>query len=257
MIKKKLEDLIPFRILDWIRRKRYKGEEFSKTELYCAYIRGLQGVEIGGPSTIFKTLLPLYQVMDGLDGVNFSQSTVWEGKINQGLSYRFFAKKRGFQYIAEATAMPDLDSKKYDFLISSNCLEHIANPLKALFEWRRVIKKNGVIILVLPNKYSNFDHRRPCTKFKHLLDDFYNDISENDLTHLDEILELHDLRLDKLAGNYEEFKNRSLANLSNRALHHHVFEGEVIKEMMDFVGFENIDITKEGSEYFILAKRND
>lgn len=257
MIKNKLKDLIPFRVLDWIRCIRYKGEKFSKTELYCTYVRGLQGVEIGGPSTIFKTLLPLYQEIDELDGVNFSKSTVWEGKINQGLSYRFFAKKRGFQYISEATAMPDLESEKYDFLISSNCLEHIANPLKALFEWRRVIRKNGAIILVLPNKFSNFDHKRPFTEFAHLLDDFKNNISENDLTHLDEILELHDLRMDKLAGNYEEFKNRSMANLSNRALHHHVFEEKVIKEMMHFVGFENIDITKEGSEYFILAKRND
>jgi len=32
---------------------------------------------------------------------------------------------------------------KYDFLLASHCLEHMANPLCAFQEWLRVLKKKG------------------------------------------------------------------------------------------------------------------
>src|SRR5688572_5350384 len=39
------------------------------------------GLEIGGPSAAFgrRGLLPLYPLVDGLDNVNFSGVTIWEG----------------------------------------------------------------------------------------------------------------------------------------------------------------------------------
>ena len=49
----------------------------------------------------------------------------------------------------------------YDFVFSSHSLEHIANPLKAISEWLRITKKDGYIIIIVPekrayNKTSNF-----------------------------------------------------------------------------------------------------
>ena len=147
--------------------------------------------------------------------------------------------------------IPDL---KYDFIISSNCLEHIANPLKAIEEWIRVIKKNGLILLVLPNKEFCFDHKRPITEFSHLLSDFKNDTKEDDLTHLEEILELHDLKMDKRAGNYEEFKVRSLKNYNNRALHQHIFDLNLLKYIFIYFKLE-ILLTSEGKELIILGRK--
>jgi SAM-dependent methyltransferase len=40
----------------------------------------------------------------------------------------------------------------YDFCFASHVLEHIANPLKALQGWIRIVKPGGHIILVLPEK---------------------------------------------------------------------------------------------------------
>ena len=34
----------------------------------------------------------------------------------------------------------------------------MANPLKAIYEFIRVIKNNGIIILLLPDKNNTFDH---------------------------------------------------------------------------------------------------
>ena len=60
----------------------------------------------------------------------------------------------------------------------------------------RGLKKNGKMILILPNKNACFDHLRPYTNIEHLIQDFTQNIGEDDLTHLDEILELHDLNMD-------------------------------------------------------------
>jgi len=49
-------------------------------------------------------------------------------------------------------------------------------------------------------------------------------VGEEDLTHVPEILELHDLSRDEGAGTREQFRQRCLANHVHRALHHHVFD---------------------------------
>ena len=222
---------------------------------FQSFVDDKYGVEIGGPSVLFKTVLPLYQRVKGLDGVNFSADTIWEGRIEAGAGYHYYQNKRGRQFIADATDLPEFATGRYDFLLSSNCLEHIANPLKALVEWRRVIKAGGASILVVPNKQNNFDHRRPVTTFEHLLDDFTRDVGEDDLTHLDEILALHDLRRDWPAGGRQHFRERSLKNLQNRTLHHHVFDVRLIEEMLECVGFGIVDVTTTRTDFFALAMK--
>ncbi len=97
------------------------------------------GLEIGGPSGLFRNngFVPLYKVIKGLDGCNFSNTTIWEGTIEIGENYTYHKNKKGIQYISEATDLGDIHDSKYDFVISSNCLEHVANPMKAVEEWVR------------------------------------------------------------------------------------------------------------------------
>jgi SAM-dependent methyltransferase len=215
------------------------------------------GLEVGGPSRIFRNhgFVPLYKIVKELDGCNFSNITIWEGNIESGGKYNYYKNKKGIQYILEATDLRLIPNSKYDFIISSNCLEHVANPIKAIEEWIRVLKKGGFLFLVLPNKEYCFDHNRSVTKFSHLLKDYQNKITENDLTHLDEILELHDLKMDKPSGSLEQFKERSLKNSENRALHQHVFDIDVLKEIISYFKLE-ILLTYEGREYIILGKKN-
>ena len=215
------------------------------------------GLEVGGPSGVFQDagFLPLYKIVKELDGCNFSSSTIWEGKIESGRNYTYYKNKKGFQYISEAADLSLIPDSKYDFVISSNCLEHVANPLKAVEEWIRVIKKGGLILLVLPNKHYCFDHNRQVTEFSHLLEDYQNNVNEDDLTHLDEILEFHDLEMDKPAGTLEQFKKRSVNNFDNRALHHHVFNTTVLREIFSYFKLEVL-MTYEGGEFIILGKKN-
>jgi len=65
-----------------------------------------------------------------------------------------------------------IKDKQYDFLLASHALEHIANPFKAIMEWLRILKDNGIILIILPHKDDTFDHKRPVKDLKHLIKDF-------------------------------------------------------------------------------------
>jgi SAM-dependent methyltransferase len=209
----------------------HKVKPIKKFDLFLKHFTGKRGIEIGGPSAVFSEEIPIYQVMASLDGCNFSSKTIWEGNIVEGENYNYFENKKGFQYICEASNLDAIPSEKYDFLISSHCLEHCANTIKTVEEWLRVIKKGGAILLILPDKRFTFDHKRSVTSFKHLKDDLNKEIDEKDHTHLTEILELHDLNMDLAAGTKEQFKERSLDNYNNRGLHHHVFDFKLLKNV--------------------------
>lgn len=236
---------------------KHRGGRLPGVETYRSPLKGKRGIEVGGPSSIFETYLPVYQVVGSLDGVNFATKTLWEGQIREAGPYRFHGWRRGRQYVADATNLAGISSASYDFVLSSNCLEHVANPLKALFEWCRVLKPGGVMVLVLPNKKSNFDHRRPVTEFQHLVDDYRNDTDESDLTHVDEILRLHDLTMDPPAGDPQSFKARCLDNLQCRALHHHVFDLQLMRSMCKFLGLAILDQQETETDFLVLARKPD
>jgi hypothetical protein len=109
----------------------------------------------------------------------------------------------------------------------------------------RLVRKKGRIIIAVPIREKTFDHRRAYTTFEHIMQDYENDISEDDLSHLTEILELHDYDLDTPCGGREKFKERDLHNVENRCLHHHVFSEECLRKMfgvfnlnvVEFIGF--------------------
>ena len=234
---------------------RHRKKKLANYQKYKSAVCNMYGLEIGGPSKVFKKKCPIYHHAYKLDGINFSTSTLWEKNLKDTGNFQYFLHKRGVQYISDATNLSRINNSTYDFLSSSHCLEHIANPLKALKEWKRVIKDNAYLILVLPNKYNNFDSNRKFTKFDHILKDFENDIDESDLTHLDEIIELHDFELDKESGSLEDFILRGRNNIDIRGLHHHVFDESLIKKMLYWCNFSIIDFSFDEANFFTLAKK--
>lgn len=246
----------PLNIIIWKFYCKLFNITIPNLESWISLVKNKSGIEIGGPSGIFsaKNFLPLYPSLKSLDGVNFSTQTIWEGQLHQGEHYHYDGKT-GFQFIAEGTDLKEIKDDQYDFLLSCNNLEHIANPINALMEWKRVIKPNGIIILILPRKESNFDHKRPVTSFRHLKQDFENNIDEKDLTHLNEILQLHDLKRDVHAGSFQGFKKRCTNNFEKRSMHHHVFDTQLLKEMIDFVGMKTELFYSSATDHFIAARK--
>ncbi len=206
---------------------------------------GKTGLEIGGPSGMFmgRGALPVYPLAARIDNCNFGQRTTWEGAIEVGLTFCFDESRApGNQYVCEATDLGRIQSSSYDFVLSSHMLEHSANPLKALAEWVRVLKVEGILVLALPHRDGTFDHRRPVTTLSHLIEDFEYGVDEDDLTHLEEILCMHDLSKDPDAGDHHSFAKRSHRNFENRCLHHHVFDTRLAVDLLDHIGLEIISV---------------
>lgn len=224
--------------------RKYFPKRLENRNVYQKLLKGKKGIEIGGPSNIFSTngILPLYEFVDSLDGVNFSNETVWEGAISEGDNYKY-GSKTGHQYVMDSVDLSSIDSCTYDFLLSCHSLEHIANPIKALNEWKRILKPEGYLLIILPHKDKTFDHLRPVTKLQHLIEDFQHDVGEDDETHFNEVINLHDLKLDDGLANKENLIERVSDNFSNRCLHQHVFNTRLVAELLDYSGLKILDLS--------------
>jgi SAM-dependent methyltransferase len=236
----------------WLLRRvfsRVFTRKIRSREQFHARVEGKSGLEIGGPSDIFQDAgaLPLYRHVEKLDNCVFSDETIWEGKRPEGHTFAYHkGKPNGFNFIREAIDLYGIPDRQYDFILSSHSLEHTANPVKAVKEWVRVLKPGATVIVLLPYYRQTFDHRRIPTPIEHMLEDYERRRDEGDLTHLDEILELHDLSRDRAAGSKGEFRERSLRNLENRCLHHHVFDETNSRELFEKIGLrvEVVEIAK-------------
>lgn len=192
-----------------------------------------RGLEVGGPSPIFERrgLLPLYDQISELDNCNFASRTVWEGQLTEGRHFKF-GERLGFQFVSEAWAIKVPDAS-YDFILSSHMLEHSANPIRVLGEWRRLLKPGGCLLLILPEAKNTYDRRRPVTALEHLLDDYRRDTPESDATHFDEIAALHTEH-----PNREGLRRSLESNALDRMAHHHVFDLPLALALVRSAGFE-------------------
>ena len=172
------------------------GSQLRAYEICRPLLEGRRGLELGGPSAIFSRTgpLPLYPLFDRLDNCDFASDTVWHGEAADGTEFTYDEERRpGQRLIRDATSLDGIEDASYDVVLASHTLEHIANPLLALSEWRRVVGADGHLVLVLPHLENTFDHRRPVTTLEHIESDFAASTPEDDPTHVREFIELCDL----------------------------------------------------------------
>lgn len=214
---------------------------------YRERLKGRRALEIGGPTDLlgYSGPLTVYPCFKSLDSCNYAHRTLWR---SEAVKYRR-------SLICEGTQLPLRDAV-YDCVIASHCLEHMANPMKALLEWRRVLSPGGLVLLVLPHRDYTFDWRRPVTTLEHMQQDFQRGTPETDLSHLDEILALHDLARDPPAGTPQEFRERCLKNFEFRAMHHHVFVPETAAELVSKTGFSSVRQDVQEYHIIILGKKS-
>jgi SAM-dependent methyltransferase len=189
-------------------------------------LRDAVALEPGGPSAVFGRLglVPVYSRLAALDILDYAEQTIWSASSRAELAPRQ-------RLIGEAAKLPQIADDSYDAVLASHVIEHIADPLGALAEWRRILRPQGHVLLVVPHRDGTFDHRRPPTPIEHLLADAERRTGEDDVTHLAEVLELHDLGRDPGAPSREVFERRVRENVSTRAMHHHVFDTRTVAEM--------------------------
>ena len=231
--------------------KEYDSSFMSLEETLVEVTKAKVGIEIGGPSR--HVAEHIYKNAEMMDNVIFSSDTVWSKHATK--DYNYYNNKVGKVFINDAVDISGISSNSYDFVFASHSLEHIANPIRALKEWLRVVRDDGYIILILPDKNTCFDHKRDYSKFSTLLSQYEKNVGEDDLSTLPEILEKHDLSKDPPAGNIDQFKKRSLDNYNNRCLHHYVYNEALLKEIAAYLGCQFIYSENEhGNIWFVMKK---
>lgn len=221
--------------------------------LVRAHLTGRSGVEIGGPSFVFDTNLPIYRHIQALDNCVFSEVTHWEGTRMAGATFHFDKGKRaGNNFITEGATLEGIEDASYDFVLSSHNLEHIANPIKALQNWKRVLKPQGFLLLSLPDKTRTFDYLRPVTTLDHLREDYARDTTEHDMTHVEELVTLWDYKKFPIANSIAEHRERYRDNYHQRLVHHHVFDLLSAVRLIDFAGFKVLSKERCRPNHLIL-----
>jgi SAM-dependent methyltransferase len=215
-----------------------------------------RGLEIGGPSAVFGAdgLLPVYPVLESVDGVQWSPETVWH-TLDGAAGYQPDGTRRGELHLIDRPDLDELDDDAYDVVFSSHVIEHLANPLRALAAWRRVTCEGGHLLLVAPHMQGTFDRRRPLTSLEHLIEDFERQTGDDDLTHLQESLTLHDRGRDADRNDEGIWAEQRRSNPTTRVLHHHTFTTRSLLGLLDYAGLELLAVeTRFPHDIYVLGR---
>jgi len=213
-----------------------KIQDISGIQTYIKY-NCSSCLEIGGPTLLFTSCYPyhiynLFNEIDNFNLYNLKDSFISIKSSNDNNIYN--------NMYTELSQI----NKKYDILISSHCIEHMANPIKTLNMYKTLLKDTSYILTILPNKSEFWDSIRPTTTMKHLIQDYISNIEENDNTHEEENLAVaHPYKIncnhpDKPNNiSYEEMiKN----NVNYRLMHHHCFDLQLCIDFHEYLNFETM-----------------
>jgi SAM-dependent methyltransferase len=237
-------------------RWRLAGHRRPLPERFTAPLRGLRGLEIGGPSERFgaRGICAAYPLLRSCDAVQWRAATAWH-ELDEDAPYAPDGAPTGRLHVIEGGELEGLPDAGWDVVLSSHVIEHFANPLAELAAWRRVLVPEGWVLMVAPHRGGTFDHRRPVTPLAHMVADFEVGTGEDDLTHLDETLALHDRARDADDSPREQWEAARRDNVNTRLLHHHVFDGEGLVRLLDHAGVQVHRMTvRHPHDTFVLGR---
>jgi SAM-dependent methyltransferase len=148
---------------------RYKFIPFPESVLAHQYCVG-KGIEIGAAAINSF----------GLDAININLDN-YLNNIYTKVEKDSCGENAAIDIVADGAELPIKNSSQ-DFVINSHVIEHLHNPVKALLEWDRVVKTNGIIFMIIPHKDRNYDKHRSVTYLQHIMNDYHvnNTKSHND-----------------------------------------------------------------------------
>jgi predicted SAM-dependent methyltransferase len=140
-----------------------------------------------------------------------------------------------------------------DFVIANHFLEHCQNPIGAIDNILRVVKRGGIIYLAIPDKRYTFDADRPVTTLDHILKDYEQGSEWSKRQHFEE--------WPRAVDNSQ--RNKEIARLMDidYSIHYHVWTQTELLELMTTLKkrlgfqFELELFFKNGNEViFVLRK---
>lgn len=120
-------------------------------------------------------------------------------------------------------ALPDASE---DFVICSHVLEHLADPIGLLNDMHRVVRPEGTVLILLPDRRRTFDRDRAPTTLDHLVAEYHAQVTTVDDEHILDFLRGVDKYLGHGSASYE-LALRDPAHLElhrNRSVHVHCWD---------------------------------
>lgn len=133
-----------------------KKHKFPESKLAHKYLDGLKGLEIGGSA----------HNSFGLNTLNVDYTD--KETIFKQEELQMQGDFLNVDIVAQGDKLPVLDESQ-DFIINSHVLEHFPDPIGALKEWYRVVKKGGYIFIIVPHKERTFDNKNSRTTTAELI----------------------------------------------------------------------------------------
>ncbi len=156
---------------------------------------------------------------------------------------------------ADAHDLNMIESNSVDYVISSHTIEHLTNPIKAIKEWWRILKKWWIMYHSIPYYKKTFDNKRLITSIQHLIEDYKNNVNLSDITHNKEFVANYDIKKDSSFITKDEWYKNYLINPIIYT-HFHVFNKTLVEELFNYcwikknrIFFNNISI-----EYFWIKE---
>jgi SAM-dependent methyltransferase len=234
------------------RAKRLLGAPVRPEELLRrkaiarAYLRG-HGIEIGAMHNPLK--VPRDVRVQYVDRVSAAEL----GKEHPDLS----SKLVKVDIVADGETLDAIPDSSQDFVIANHLLEHCQNPIGALRNMLRVLRKDGVLFLAIPDKRYTFDADRKVTPIEHLLRDDLEGSAWSRAEHYGEWTKL----VDRVQG--EAQIERHTRDLMERqaAIHFHVWTQVEMLELILTVrrshAFEVELVFKRDNEVIVILSKRD
>jgi SAM-dependent methyltransferase len=178
--------------------------------------------------------------------------------------------------LGDGFTLAAIASQSQDFIIANHLLEHAPNPLQVLVNWRRVLKRNGILFLTIPNGAGNFDSGREITPLAHLAEDYelvkngeLEQFSRRNREHYREFVEISIPNLNRIRRRrpmtpqrQQEYLEELIAAESTDP-HVHLFSKESLKELCAHLTttlapdlfLQEITPSRLGQEYVVVLKK--
>jgi hypothetical protein len=239
-------------------------ESFEISQQIYDIIKNKKIIEIGGPSLKNYWIPKFYELSEYTDIINFSDDNNISLNLGCGFNNNL-PKKCNFirtnnieEYISE-------NVNKYDILLTSHVLEHQANPIKQLLLWKKMLVKDGIMIHILPEKTISIDHNRPITSIDKLINNYNNNILENDVSEINDIIKYKNNDPTKIPGITDvesliNFLHNPDLILKYRPIHHHVYDFNLLSFLAEFINFNQslyFNIYLDNWVFWFPEKYND
>ena len=159
--------------------------------------------------------------------------------------------------IADGERLQTIGDRTQDFVIANHFIEHCANPILAMENTLRVLKRGGILYVALPDKRQCFDVGRSETTLEHLVKDYREGPAWSKRAHFEEWSRL----VNKVTDDNDVEKQVLSLMQMEYSIHYHVFTPKTmlefivrIREILNFP-FECEVFFRNEAEVIIILRR--